>query len=287
MYNNFLIIPNPLKRDSIDFVSVIADYLANKNKKIFVPDDFDNDFGNNVHAISAYRLSIIDMAVILGGDGTFLNNVSYIKHLEIPVFGINFGHLGYLTQCDPSEAFKCLDRVISGDFEIENRIMLTCTVENGDECVSYTGVNEVVLHRQVNERALHINVRINGNLIENFYADGVLVSTPTGSTAYNMSAGGPVVVPTANNFVITPICAPKADCSIVSSADDEICISLGSAENNCEYTKGCLSVDSIDNIDFGYGTTVTVKKSKYALRLVRFSNDSFYQTLKYKLYKSI
>ena len=286
MYNNFLIIPNPLKQASMDFVSVIADYLLNKNKKTYVPDDFEFDFGCNVKQISKENLDNIDMTIILGGDGTFLHNVSYIKHREIPVFGINFGHLGYLTQCDPAEAFKCLDRVIDGDFEIEKRIMLECTVSKNGNSSSYTAVNEIVLHRPVTERALHINVCINGNLIENFYADGVLVSTPTGSTAYNMSAGGPVVVPTANNFVITPICAPKADCSIVSSADDEICISLASADDS-EQTKGCLSVDSIDNIVFDSGSVLTVQKSKHTLRLVRFSNDSFYRTLKYKLYKSI
>lgn len=287
MYNNFLIIPNPLKQDSMNFVSVIADYLENKNKKAYVPDDYSCDFGSNVQAVSPEHTDKIDMAIILGGDGTFLRNISYIKHREIPVFGINFGHLGYLTQCDPDDAFECLDRAIAGDFEIESRIMLRCIVSSSGESSSYTGVNEVVLHRPVNERALHINVCINGNLIENFYADGVLVSTPTGSTAYNMSAGGPVVVPTANNFVITPICAPKADCSIVSSGDDEICISLSTRDAGGESIRGCLSVDSIDCIDFEPDSILTVKKSKYALNLVRFNNDSFYRTLKHKLYKTV
>lgn len=286
MYNNFLIIPNPLKSDSINFVSEIGDYLALKNKKAFVPEDFDGDFGANVQKISSKNMSDIDMAIILGGDGTFLRNISYIKHSEIPVFGINFGHLGYLTQCDPHEAFSCIDKAIAGDFEIESRIMLKCTVTSNDEICSYTGVNEVVLHRSVTERALHINVCINGNLIENFYADGVLVSTPTGSTAYNMSAGGPVVVPTANIFVITPICASKADCSIVASGDDDICISLSSRDEE-DAVGGCMSVDSIDSIDFGPDSVLSVKKSGYSLNLVRFNNDSFYKTLKHKLYKTV
>lgn len=287
MYSNFLIIPNPLKEDSMDFVRTIADYLTDKGKKAFVPDDFEYDFGSKVCPVSADCLDEIDMAIILGGDGTFLRNISYIKHSEIPVFGINFGHLGYLTQCDPDEAFACLDRAIAGDFEIEGRIMLRCSVSGDGVSDSYTGVNEVVLHRPVNERALQINVCINGNLIESFYADGVLVSTPTGSTAYNLSAGGPVVVPTANNFVITPICASKADCSIVASGDDEILISLSRRDFDSEPVRGCLSVDSIDCIDFSPDSVLTVTRSKYALNLVRFNNDSFYRTLKHKLYKTV
>lgn len=287
MYSNFLIIPNPLKQDSMAFVREIADYLADKGKKAYVPDDFEYDFGDRVCRIPAEKNDCIDMAVILGGDGTFLRNISYIKHSEIPVFGINFGHLGYLTQCDPDDAFICLDRIISDDFEIESRIMLKCTVSCDDEQASYTGVNEVVLHRPVNDRALQINVCINDNLIESFYADGVLVSTPTGSTAYNLSAGGPVVVPTANNFVITPICASKADCSIVTSGDDDICISLSRRDSDSEPVSGCLSVDSIDCIDFSPDSILTVTKSKYALNLVRFNNDSFYRTLKHKLYKTV
>ena len=287
MYNNFLVIPNPLKQDSMDFVLKIADYLKSKEKTAFVPEDYGVYFDGKVDVASSEQLHKIDMAIILGGDGTFLRNISYIKHSEIPVFGINFGHLGYLTQCDPEEAFGCIDRAIAGDFEIESRIMLKSTITSNDGAEVYTGVNEVVLHRPVNERALQINVCINGNLIESFYADGVLVSTPTGSTAYNMSAGGPIVVPTANIFVITPICATKADCSVVASGDDEICITLGLRDPSSEPMRGCISVDSMDCIDFSSDSILTIVKSKYPLNLVRFNNDSFYRTLKHKLYKIV
>lgn len=287
MYNNFLVIPNPLKQKSMDFVPVLAEYLIKKNKTVYVPQDCAGNFGECVKRICTQELDCIDMAIILGGDGTFLRNIAYIKHSEIPVFGINFGHLGYLTQCDPDGAFDCIDKILCSDFKIEDRIMLKCIVDKNGKTSSYTAVNEIVLHRSVSDRALHINVCINGNLIENFYADGILVSTPTGSTAYNMSAGGPVVVPTANNFVITPICAPKADCSIVTSGDDEILLTLGCREGDTYCASGGISVDNVDFIQLDSQCTVTVKKSRYSLRTVRFNNDSFYQTLKYKLYKSV
>lgn len=287
MYNKFLIIPNPLKQKSMDFVSVLSEYIVKKNKIVYVPEDCEGDFGECVKRISHEELSSIDMAIILGGDGTFLRNIAYIKHSEIPVFGINFGHLGYLTQCDPEGAFECIDRILCGDFKIEDRIMIKCIVEKDGKQSSYTAVNEIVLHRDVCDRALHINVCINGNLIENFYADGILVSTPTGSTAYNMSAGGPVVVPTANNFVITPICAPKADCSIVTSGDDEIMLTLSCREGDTYCAGGGISIDNVDFVKLNSDCSVTIKKSRYSLRTVRFDNDSFYQTLKYKLYKSV
>ncbi len=283
MYNNFLLIPNPTKPESVEFVSVAARHLADCGRTATVPMKYKELVGGEVSAVFADDDSLggVDMAVVLGGDGTVLRNIDYIRRLGVPLFGVNFGHLGYLTQCEPDNAIECLDRIIRGDFEIEERIMLSCKIADGGKVREFTGLNEVVLHRAAFAGALHVTVHINGNFIESFSADGVLVSTPTGSTAYNMSAGGPVIIPTASNLVITPICAhAMADCSIVASGDDSICIRLAALRGG----DACLSVDNIDNCGFGADSELTVTKSDCALRLVNFSDNSFYQTLKHKLY---
>lgn len=284
MYNNFLLIPNPTKPESVDFVSVAARHIADCGKKATVPLKYKNLVGDAPSVVFAADddLAGVDIAVVLGGDGTVLRNIDYIRRLGVPLFGVNFGHLGYLTQCEPELAIECLDRVMRGDFEIEERIMLNCRIVSGGKVREFTGLNEVVLHRAAFAGALHVTVHINGNFIERFAADGVLVSTPTGSTAYNMSAGGPVIIPTASNLVITPICAhAMADCSIVASGDDIICIKLADLRGG---ESACLSVDNIDNCAFGADSELTVTKSCCSLRLVNFNDNSFYQTLKHKLY---
>lgn len=285
MAEKFLIMANPTKKEAVSFVPVIAGYIASKGKKAYILDEYkDTMCCPNVCTISREQLPNIDIAVVLGGDGTVLRAISTIKHYEIPVFGINFGHVGYLTQCDPDKYQECLDRIFSGNYEIQNRIMIKANLDSGDKKYDVTGINEIVLHRGQIAHALHLNVYVNGHLIEKLASDGVIVATPTGSTAYNMSAGGPMIIPTASNFVITPVCAySMSDCSVVTSGDDVVTIELDS-EYQCNDGKcALLSADSINSYDFHFGDTVTIHKSKYKLKLVKFNNDSFYETLKHKL----
>ena len=178
MYNNFLLIPNPTKPESVDFVSVAARHIADCGKKATVPMKYKNLVGDAPSVVFAADddLAGVDIAVVLGGDGTVLRNIDYIRRLGVPLFGVNFGHLGYLTQCEPELAIECLDRVMRGDFEIEERIMLNCRIVSGGKVREFTGLNEVVLHRAAFAGALHVTVHINGNFIERFAADGVLVS---------------------------------------------------------------------------------------------------------------
>lgn len=285
MAENFLIIANTTKKEAVDFVPAVASFIASKGKRAYVLKDSGIAFQTeDITVIEKTDICKMDMAVVLGGDGTVLRAITLLKHHEIPVFGINFGHVGYLTQCDPDKAWECLDKIFEGKFEIQNRIMIKANIENGDKKYGATGVNEIVLHRGAIPHALHINVYVNGNLIEKLSADGVIVSTPTGSTAYNMSAGGPVVIPTANNFVITPVCAySMSDCSVVTSGDDVVTIELEKGAPCDEGKCATLSADSTTAFDFNFGDTVQIHRSKYKLKLVKFNDDSFYQTLKHKL----
>ena len=285
MADKFLVIPNPTKQEAIDYVAKVADILGRYGKETYVPESYAQYIScegvRNACAEDMYRM---DMAIVLGGDGTVLRAINTMGYCDMPIFGINFGHIGYLTQCDPDMAEECLRRVVDGDFETEERITVKCTIHNGDEISEAVGINEIAIHRGAVGRALHMQICVNGDLVERLSGDGVIVATPTGSTAYNMSAGGPVVIPTANNVVITPVCAySNSDCSIVASGDDVITICLESGEYLDRNSSATLCVDGIGVFDFSEGDMVTVSKSPYRLRLAKFTNDSFYQILKKKL----
>lgn len=285
MADKFLVIPNPTKQEAVDYVLKIADILGGYGKEIYVPESYARFVDRDVIKI-AYPEDMrdMDMAIILGGDGTVLRAINTIGYCDIPIFGINFGHIGYLTQCEPDMAEECLRRVVDGDYETEERITVRCTIQNGEKISEAVGINEIAIHRGAVGRALHMQICVNGDLVERLSGDGVIVATPTGSTAYNMSAGGPVVIPTANNVVITPVCAySNSDCSIVASGDDVITITLESGDYSELNSSATLCVDGLGVFDFSEGDMVTVSKSPYRLRLAKFTSDSFYQILKKKL----
>ncbi len=285
MADKFLVIPNPTKQESVDYVPKVADILGKYGKEVYIPEQYAHlAQSDGIRLANTDDMCDMNMAVVLGGDGTVLRAINAIGYCNMHIFGINFGHIGYLTQCEPDMAEACLRRVADGDYETEERITIKCTIQNGEKITEAIGINEVSIHRGAVGRALHMQICVNGNLVERISGDGVIVATPTGSTAYNMSAGGPVVIPTANNVVITPVCAySKSDCSIVASGDDVITIALEPGEYQDCNTSATLCVDGIGVFNFGEGDRVTISKSPYRLRLAKFTNDSFYQILKKKL----
>ena len=142
MAENFLIIANTTKKEAVDFVPVVACFITSKGKKAHVLKDSGITFQtDDIAVIEKTDICKMDMAVVLGGDGTVLRAITLLKHHEIPVFGINFGHVGYLTQCDPDKAQECLERIFEGKFEIQNRIMIKANIQNGDKKYGATGVN--------------------------------------------------------------------------------------------------------------------------------------------------
>lgn len=160
----------------------------------------------------------IDCAIVIGGDGTLIGVARLLKK-EVPIMGINMGTLGYLTEIEVDRIEESLDQILSGHYMLEDRMMLDGIFDDGGENVA---LNDIVLSRKGNLRIIHFNVYVNGTLLNSYEADGIVISTPTGSTAYNLSAGGPIVEPTASLIVITPICSHALNTSsIVLSAEDE------------------------------------------------------------------
>jgi NAD+ kinase len=195
------------------------------------------------------------------------------------LLGINLGHLGYLTEADSEHDTASLQRVLSGDFHVEERLMLTCEAEAGDKRSTFLGLNEVLIERPTRHRMVRLAVSIGDEPLTTFYGDGVLVATPTGSTAYALSAGGPIVSPRAECLVLVPVSPHRFFARPVVLADDEsvtITVEDRTGEAN-------LSLDGKARMELEVGSVVKVESAERRLKLVRLSGPGFLARLRVKL----
>ncbi len=224
-----------------------------------------------------------DLVVSLGGDGTMLRAAQAAHTADALLLGVNLGTLGYLTEVDDEEA--ALDAILDGNFEIESRMMLSCRVDLGEHAPdqagprSYVGLNEVLVERASRHRLVRLAVRIGGETLGDFNADGVIVSTPTGSTAYALSAGGPIVSPRARCMLVVPVSAHNMFARPFVLADDETIevIVRDSAQ------QAALSLDGAIGCDLPAGARVLVSRHPRALKLVRLAGPGFIERLRRRL----
>jgi len=219
-----------------------------------------------------------DLVVSLGGDGTMLRAARLAYELDAPLLGVNLGTLGYLTEVDESKAQSALDRIFEGRFEIEERMMLASHVSTGGKEHSFIGLNETLVERSGTHRLVRLVVKIGGESLAAFNADGVIVATPTGSTAYALSAGGPIVSPRAECLILAPVSAHLIfSRPFVLSADETVEVSVEGGQ------VASLSLDGVEGCSVGAGSPVTVQKAERRLRLVRLGGPGFIERLRVKL----
>ena len=215
-----------------------------------------------------------DMVIILGGDGTLLRTQTKLSN-EIPIFGINMGTVGFLTEIEVNETFDSLKRILKGDYYQEKRTKLVVSHENHQ----YSALNEVVIMTDEPSKMLHFQVEVDGEIIEEFRADGLIISTPSGSTAYAMSAGGPIVDPNVGAFIIIPICPYKLGVRpFIVSDESEIIVRLLKKGK-----KAVFVMDGQINEKAEYQEEIRFKKSDKHVYFIRNSNKCFYKKVKDKL----
>lgn len=221
----------------------------------------------------------IDCAIVIGGDGTLIEVARVLKR-DVPILGINMGTLGYLTEVEVANVEEAMKQIVEGNFMIEDRMMLKGIFDDGSCDIS---LNDIVVSRKGELRVIHFDLYVNGSLLNSYEADGVIVSTPTGSTAYNLSAGGPIVEPTASMIVITPICSHALNTSsIVLSADDEIVIEIGEGRNG-KNEEVYITFDGADVVELKTRDRLTVCKSDTITKLMKLSKVSFLEILRRKM----
>ena len=228
----------------------------------------------------------IDGVISLGGDGTIIRAARRIAGTGIPIIGINIGHLGYLTAVsDREEIPGMLNALLSGNYSIEERMMLEGTIMHENpgmpaEPNSHLALNEVVLFRSPSGAASHFRVLVNGAFLNEYKADGIIISTPTGSTAYNLSAGGPIVDPAARMTILTPICAHALNrSSIVLRAEDTIEVVVSSDQEGIQ----SVSFDGAVTKELRAGSRVRVTGSDLRTPLIRLSGGTFFTQLRSKM----
>ena len=220
-----------------------------------------------------------ECVITLGGDGTLIQAVRATMGSGVPVIGFNRGHLGYLTQLSKGKDIApAMKRLLEEDYSIEERMMLKARVYRNGKCIYRdVALNEVLLSRYDSLRTIHFKVYVNETCLNDYGADGLIVATPTGSTAYSLSAGGPIAEPEAKMMIMTPICSHTINSrSIIFSPEDTIRIIPEGANQ-------IVACDGDAPVELKKGDEVVVKRSRHSARLVRLSEESFLETLRDKM----
>lgn len=221
-----------------------------------------------------------DLIVILGGDGTMISSARLIGMREVPILGINYGSLGYLTEFRIEEMFPAIEAILEGNYEIDSRVMLDVKLERAAATLSGNRIlNEVVINRAVLAKIIEVEITLDGLFVNSFRADGIIVATPTGSTAYSLSAGGPILYPSMNAVVITPICPfTLTNRPIVIPNNAEIRLRLKSESEGV-----ALTLDGQVGYQMKTDDCVVIRKSQTSFNLVRPPNRNYFDVLRNKL----
>jgi NAD+ kinase len=221
-----------------------------------------------------------DLLVVLGGDGTILNVVSRLDNILKPIFGINIGSLGFLTCLNSSAYLEAVSSIVSGKFTLSERVLLSVEITNGGESLNNTvALNDAVLSRGEISRLIRLRTRVNGVPLTEFNADGLVIATPTGSTAYSLSAGGPILEPQSGVFVITPICPHVLTNRSVIVGDQSV-IEVEVSEPDYPVF---LTLDGRSPVPLEIGSVVTIRRSEKMLPLAVLPELSFFAVVRQKL----
>lgn len=221
-----------------------------------------------------------DLAVVLGGDGTLLAAARLLGNRQIPILAINYGGLGFLTEVTLDELYPSLQRVVDGQFVMQHRMMMDVMVTRANKDVAtYRALNDVVINKATLARIIELEARVDGQYVSSFRSDGLIVSTPTGSTAYNLSAGGPIIYPNMQAMVMTPICSHTlTNRPIVLPAGVKIEITLLSAQDEVY-----LTVDGQVGLKLEKEDRLTIEKSDVSVKLVEPTDKNYFDVLRGKL----
>jgi NAD+ kinase len=222
-----------------------------------------------------------DLVIVLGGDGTLLNAARSLVDFQVPILGVNLGRLGFLAAVSPIEIPTTLEEILCGNFREEERSLLHAEILSGEQIINQSdALNDVVVHKREVARMIEVDTYINGQFLNAYRADGLIISTPTGSTAYALAGGGPIIHPTLETVVLVPICPHSlTHRPIVLSADSEIEILL-SATNSTQVQVTC---DGQISLPIQPGNRIIIRKKRRKLRLIHPINHDYFRLLRAKL----
>lgn len=273
------VLPHTAKPPALQMAKELVQLLESRSIAVWLDEESSGLLGR---PDLAGPLAGLDAGIVLGGDGAFLRAGRRLAIVGVPLLGVNYGHLGFLTEIEPEEIGWAIDQLIAGDYRIEERFMLRASViHEGEERANYYAINDIVVARGTLARIVSSHVYIGKSFVGIYRGDGVIVSTPTGSTAYSMSAGGPILHPGLEAVVVTPICPHTLGArSIVTAPDDRIAINFESTNDEL-----LLTVDGQLGDALVQGDEVLVERAAQRARLIRLHERTFYDILRTRLSK--
>ena len=280
---NFFVVANRSKEEALSLSVKIKDYLEKAGAVCVFDETVSGEVEYGYTNIERMPKDT-ECVIVLGGDGTLLQASNDLSESDVVFLGINSGTLGYLSAVEEKDAIYAIDRILNDDFEVEKRMMIEGAVSaSGDSSTKEIALNEIVIKGEKNMQMVYVSVYVNNRLLQRYRGDGVIVATPTGSTGYNLSAGGPIINPTAQTMILTPICPHSMlNRSIVFSSEDTIRIDI----ENDKYQKEQNVVVLFDNshkLQLKSNDSVSIRKSEKYSKIAKLSKESFLNTLKNKL----
>lgn len=258
----------------------ISGWLKDRGIEVYMDKDTSGVIGEKSHYKRAEIPSLTGLIIVLGGDGTLLSVARLIEERDVPILGVNLGSLGFLTEIGMDELYPVLENVIRGDFTVENRIMLDVFIyREGKMVANYCALNDVVINRGTLARIVYLEIKINGLYVTTYRSDGLIIATPTGSTAYSLAAGGPIVYPTMNALILSPICPHTlTNRPIVIPDDVKIEINLITPDEGALAT-----LDGQVGYSLNYRDSIEVRKAKNTIKLIQSPGKNYYEVLRKKL----
>lgn len=277
---NFLILTNETKDPGLHISKKIQDYIKKSGGTSNRMCDFTRHIQSHIDDITEDT----ECVIVLGGDGTMLHAARIVSEHNLPMVGVNLGTLGFLTEIELPKLYEGLDCLLQDDFIIQERTMLDGQVMH-DDVMTYKlrALNDVVITRSGFSRIISLRIMVNGKFLDDFSADGVIISTPTGSTGYNLSAGGPVVNPKADVILLTPICPHSMQAkSMVLSQEDQLEICIENVREN-QLEEAFITFDGQVAQKIHPGDVLKIKNSSKRAKVIKLNDDSFYKTLRVKV----
>jgi|TARA_B110000914_G_scaffold224272_2_gene241669 NAD+ kinase len=272
-----------LKSEPSHYITKLISLLKKREVSVFLEKEYYNQLKEllpeNINSFTKLDKSY-DLLISIGGDGTILKAITFVKHLSIPIVGINSGRLGFLAKIKIDKIEEAIDEIISGNYSISERSLIeVITSEKNNELSKLNfALNEIAVSRKNTTSMISIETKLDDNYLNSYWADGLIIATPTGSTGYSLSCGGPIIMPEAENLVITPIAPHNLNARPLIIADStEISLMINGRENEF-----LISLDSRITT-LSNTTVVVIKKSPFKIKMIELENESFLITLREKL----
>ncbi len=274
------IIANSSKESAVDYTCRLSEWLLKKGLEVFLDEEIADKAGITPGISRKELASIVDIIVVFGGDGTLLRASRSVRGLDVPIVGVNLGGFGFMTVVNLNEMFSTMEFILKGDYKTSKRMMLDAILESEDERkTEHSALNDIVISRGDLSRMINLETFVDDRYLTTYKADGLIISTPTGSTAYSLSAGGPIVLPNLNSIIINPICPHTlTNRPIMLPPDSVVRIVLGPKEGNATAT-----FDGQVSVVMKSGDAIKINKSSDYISLIDSPHHDYLEILRTKL----